>query len=56
MVYDECIPEVLIGVGEKDSNGGTQWKQQNRVYDANKVAIAVCTHYNPWYLIKEQNK
>lgn len=26
-------PKVLGGIGEKDSNSNTQWKQQNRVYD-----------------------
>ena len=41
-------PKVLGGVGEKKSNGGTQWYQQDRVYD-DKVAIAVTTTCNPYY-------
>ena len=41
-------PKVLGGIGEKDSNNGTQWKQQNRIYD-DKVAISVCTAFNPYY-------
>ena len=41
-------PEVLGGIGEKDSNNNTQWKQQNRVYSDN-VAIAVTTICNPYY-------
>ena len=41
-------PKVLGGIGEKDSNNNTQWKQQNRVYD-DKVAISVTTSFNPFY-------
>lgn len=43
------IPKVLGGIGEKDSNNGTQWKQQNRIYD-NNVSISVTTCYNPNYI------
>ena len=43
------IPKVLGGIGEKDSNNNTQWKQQNRVYD-NNVGIAVTTCFNPNYV------
>jgi DNA (cytosine-5)-methyltransferase 1 len=42
-------PKVLGGIGEKDSNNNTQWKQQNRIYD-NNVSIAVTTCFNPNYL------
>ena len=42
-------PKVIGGIGEKDSNNNTQWKQQNRVYD-NNVSIAVTTCFNPNYL------
>jgi len=46
----ECVkPKVLGGIGEKDSNNNTQWKQQNRIYD-NNVGIAVTTCFNPNYL------
>ena len=45
-------PKVLFGIGEKDSNNGKQWKQQNRVYDSN-LAISVCTSFNPYYLDKK---
>ena len=41
-------PKVIIGVGEKKSNGGTQWYQQDRVYD-NELAISVTTSFNPFY-------
>ena len=42
--------KVLGGIGEKDSNNNTQWKQQNRVYD-NNVAISITTSYNPFYKV-----
>jgi len=42
-------PKVLGGIGKKDSNNNTQWKQQNRIYD-NNVSISVCTCYNPNYI------
>ena len=41
-------PKVIGGIGEKDSNNGRQWKQQNRIYDDN-VAISVTTCFNPYY-------
>lgn len=40
--------KVLGGIGEKDSNNNTQWKQQNRIYD-DKVSISVTTVFNPFY-------
>lgn len=43
-------PKVLGGIGEKDSNKNTQWKQQNRIYD-DKVAISVTTSFNPYYKV-----
>lgn len=45
-------PKVLAGIGEKKSNGGTQWYQQDRVYD-NQVAISVTTAFNPYYKVDE---
>ena len=41
-------PKVLGGLGEKKSNGGNQWYQQDRVYDDN-VAISITTECNPYY-------
>ena len=46
VVKDE--PIVLGGIGEKLSNNGTQWYQQDRIYDDN-VAISVTTVCNPYY-------
>ena len=43
-----CVKlKVLGGLGDKKSNGGTQWYQQDRIYDDN-VAISVA--FNPYYL------
>lgn len=47
VVKDE--PKVIGGVGEKDSNNGTQWKMQNRIYD-NKVGVSIATSFNPYYV------
>ena len=33
-------PHLIGGFGEKKSNGGTQWYQQDRVYDSNGIAMA----------------
>ena len=41
-------PKVIGGIGEKKSNGGTQFYQQDRIYK-NNVAISVTTSFNPYY-------
>ena len=46
-------PKVIAGIGEKKSNGGTQWYQQDRIYDDN-VAISVTTAFNPYYAVQEK--
>jgi DNA (cytosine-5)-methyltransferase 1 len=48
-VPSDVKPRVIGGVGEKKSNGGSQWYQQDRIYDADKVAISVTTAFNPYY-------
>ena len=45
----DCIPKVIGGIGEKDSNNNKQWKQQNRIYD-NNISISVTTKFQPFYL------
>lgn len=35
-------PLLVGGYGEKKSNGGTQWYQQDRIYSADSVAMAHC--------------
>lgn len=41
--------KVLGGLGEKTSNNGTQWYQQDRIYD-DKVALSIATCCQPYYL------
>jgi len=36
----EIKPKLVGGIGEKKSNGGTQYYQQDRVYDGNAIAMA----------------
>ena len=43
-------PKVIAGLGEKKSNGGTQWYQQNRIYD-DKVAVCITAAANPYYAV-----
>ena len=45
--------KVIGGIGEKKSNGGTQWYQQDRIYYDN-IALSVTTSFNPYY--KVENK
>ena len=41
-------PQVLGGIGEKKSNSGTQWYQQDRIYDSN-IGLSLSTCANPYY-------
>jgi len=43
-------PKVIGGIGEKKSNGGTQYYQQDKIYDDN-VAISITTAFNPYYSV-----
>ena len=48
-------PNLLGGIGEKKSNGGTQHYQQDRIYD-DTLATSVLTERNPYYAVpKEQS-
>lgn len=49
MIIDE--PKLIGGLGEKVSNGGTQYYNQDRVCDSDGVAVAVSTSFQPNYLI-----
>lgn len=44
------VPKVIGGIGEKKSNNGQQWYQQDRIYDSGQIAISVTTGFNPYYL------
>ena len=34
-------PLLVGGIGEKKSNGGSQYYQQNRIYDSGAIAVAL---------------
>ena len=46
------VPQCIGGVGEKKSNGGRQYYQQDRIYD-DGIAISVTTAFNPYYATQE---
>lgn len=46
-------PSVVGGIGEKKSNGGQQWYQQDRIYDDN-IAISLSTGFNLYYAVSEE--
>ena len=50
-VVVEDKPKVLGGIGEKKSNDGKQWYQQDRVYD-NNIGISITSTSNPYYVDK----
>ena len=51
---EEHVPILVGGLGEKVSNGGTQYYNQDRVYSSFTVSVAVATAYLPWYLVKDE--
>ena len=53
-VQGVVVPKVIGGIGEKKSNGGRQWYQQDRIYD-DEVAISVTTAFNPYYATKGED-
>ena len=44
---------VLLGGFGSLSNNDKQYHQQSRIYDADYMAIALCTHNNPYYLVRK---
>lgn len=44
VVNAEINPKLIGGFGEKKSNGGSQWYQQDRVYDSESVAMCHCAN------------
>ena len=43
--FDLKQVKLVGGIGEKDSNGGTQWKNQNRIYSSSSSpSIETCFH------------
>lgn len=52
-------PKLAGGIGEKKSNGGTQYYQQNRIYDSNAIAMALPAQLpggSYWYLVYEKDE
>lgn len=43
---------VIGGIGEKKSNGGKQWYQQDKIYD-NNIGLSLATTANPYYQDKQ---
>ena len=52
VVVNDMSVECICGVGEKRSNNGTQWYQQDRIYQGDE-SISVTTTCNPYYVVKE---
>ena len=52
---DNIVPLLMGGLGEKVSNGGTQYYFQDRVYSSESVAVSVTVAFNPFYLVKARN-
>lgn len=48
-------PQVIGGIGEKKSNGGSQWYEQNRIYENNIATSVTCDQASPpYYTTKEE--
>lgn len=55
-VDNEGMPKLVGGIGEKKSNNGKQWYQQNRIYDSNSIAMCLPANLpggSYWYLVEE---
>lgn len=37
----DLMPKVIGGIGKRKSNGGSQFYQQDRIYDSSKVATSL---------------
>lgn len=49
--YSGKNPEIIGGIGEKTSNGGTQYFCQNRIYTSLSVSTAVTTVCMPYFVV-----
>lgn len=52
---NKLMPKLWGGYGNK-CNKGTQYHQQNRIYDANYIALCLSANecFNPWYMVEEK--
>lgn len=46
MMETEAAPEVVGGFGEMKSNSGTQWYQQDRIYNGDGIATSLTSNLN----------
>lgn len=53
---EDYFPILVGGLGEKVSNGGTQYYNQDRVYSSESVSVAISTSFLPWYLVKQKRR
>ena len=53
--YSGCDPILVGGIGEKTSNGGTQYFQQNRIYYS-AVSTAITTVCMPFFVVVVDEK
>ena len=56
---DNLTPRLVGGIGEKKSNGGSQWFQQNRIYDADTIAMCLLAQHlggGYYYLIGDTDE
>lgn len=44
--------KVWGGLGEKKSNNGTQWYQQDRIYDTNGLCPALSTYKADYWIVE----
>lgn len=49
----EIMPKLVGGVNEMKSNNRTQYYQQDRIYDADEIALCQSANetFNPWYAV-----
>lgn len=55
---NKLMPKLVGGVGEKKSNGGTQYYQQDRVYSSDGLAMCLPSQIpggSYLYLVEESN-
>ena len=49
----KCERKVIVygGIGEKNSNNGTQWKMQNRIYDSKGISPCLTQWKSNYWII-----